>query len=1002
MPEQIIFDNFPLGWCPSYGPQSDFSSPSQALLRMDNLTLDSKGEVRLANRSTASGTVPNSVNSIYGALMASLKYRYAYTSLGSLLRNYGGAASLTTFDEVLGAGATSQKAAFLTALGHTICLAGALQIKDRGDINWPLTIPTPVAPALSNQAALTVDLDNFDGSGNMTNWSATAGSSFVNTGTDITINSTAGGLASFQTVFSSVVDTTNFGVTREDTPNDIFTFNLALADASAFTEMFVEMLLQSPSTVPLTDEYSVLLSQANIVGAANLSNTIPMPQLQDGILVSVPILRSQFIRSGTNNALDWNTVKAVRITLYLTSGAVSTTGITFSNIVCNTGVVSSQQTYVAVEFNNTGQFIQYSIASTQVSVNGGGGYFILVDRSGVACNAQCNGISFFRNNGTLGQFLLIATQTGAYGFTPASFVDSISDDTALENAAVSPTPNVLQFYRTDLPANIIGAIYFASRVIYLTTGSFFPSFQLDLGTYDSRFTYELNSTNSERCLFLTPLSIGTFIVATTVDFYQVTGTFNLISTANADGTVTTVQDVTIQKLGISDPAVNSSFMEVEGNILYMSATGLRQMSNGVSSLMNTTIDLLFRNENRYGFPPVSLQPNDTSLIGLVSSGTRIYCALPFSNGANAILVSTYNPPLPADLRGANYWRPMLIAAQCLSKEQDGTVIYGDSVGDIATLETSFTGTFPIYLQTQWQFGQHPTETKSLGSLLMYLNTGGSPLTVQVLGLKENGTVLTYTTTVTTASLSEVQVDPHAALPDCLAYQLILSGTLLQFELEYAILVTVQEYPPITFYALIPFSNLGKDTLKKLAKWGFVVDTLGGSVTATVTADNTVIASEIDHSAEPQGISTEYWYNNIDVAALDWQLELTAPTGMHFFKFMSPDILQVFPPGRMLDQFGPLDLDMEGIVFGMRVRLYNTGPTVTYEVLDNDSLVYTNSVSTPVNSDSTFIEKFPKGINTSVCRILISSPTPFYRFSVEVLVRTTGKETDNKWVKLGTK
>ncbi len=996
MPEQIIEDNWPQGWIPSSSAQADFGAPSTGLLRMDNLTLDEKGSLRLINRPTNLGNSGASINSIFGAYMANKKYRYVYGADGRMLRNYGGAASLTTFDKVLGTGGATTKAGFLTALGHTIGLAGTIQIKDRGDITWPITIPVPVAPTLTNQAATKVQLSNLDGGGNYTNWTNVSTTGYNNAGTQVAATTIAG-LASFKTVYGTAIDTTNFGVTGEDTPSDLFTFNFEIDDPSLFTvgviAIQIELMCTDPGAGVVTDEFVASI----YFETASTPDGFFMPSISGGVKYTLSVPRSAFARYGTSTTLGWNTIKAA----YITISTNAPTPFTFSTFFVGSGPVTGDQQYVVVEFNDTGQFVEYSVKSAQVDVTASVNY-VLVDRSGAAVDAQANGIITFRNNTILGQFIAVNIQTGAYGFTPVSFIDKLSDTDALL-LAVNDATRVLQFYRTQLPTTLIGGIFFASRVIYLTTSSFLPSYPLDFGSYDSRFVYELNSTNNELCLFIAPLSVGTFIVATTVDFYQVTGTFNPISTTNADGSITTILDVNIVKLGISDPSVSSSFREVEGSILYMSATGLRSMSNGVSTLLNTSTDLLYRNENRYGFPPVALQPNDLSLIGITSSGSRVYVALPFSNGINSILVSTYNPPLPAELRGANYWRPIILAAQCLYREQDGTVIYGDSGGNVASLESSFTGSLQLDFLTQFNYGQHPTESKSFGSLLLYVDTGGVDLTLTVNGLQEDGTVVSIVKTINANGAKVLAIDV-SGLIDCIATQLQITGVTTGFQLNYAVLVTVQEYPPITFYALVPFSNLGKDTLKKLSKWGFVIDTLNGAVTAKVTADNKVISSDIDHSNEPQGITTEFWYNHLDVAALDWQLEVIAPTGMHFYKFMPPDVLQVYPPGRLLDQVGPLDLDLQGIVFGLRIRCLNLGITIHYDVLDNDVIVYSNDIATTNGLDTTYIEKFPKGVNTSVCRILISSPTLYYRSSLEVEVRTTGKDTEpgTQWVKINAK
>lgn len=984
--EQIIEDNWVLGWIPSSSAQADFGRASQGLLRMDNLTLDERGSLRLINRPTAqSGKLSFIPNTISAAYINGRKLRYAYGSDGSMYRNYGGANSLTVFDLVLGSGSSTQKAGFVNALGHNLALAGTIQVKDRGDIQWPLTIPRPIAPTLTNLSVNSVDLSNLDGSSHYTNWTSIDTGSFTNTGTEIDFTPDATSLlASFHTIYGSVVDTTNFGATGEDTLMDIFQFTFEDSDTVNLTGVTVYLYCSDPTAGTVTDYFIATPD----LGALNVP--------ANGVTSQLSLLRSLFTRFGTNPNLGWATIKAAQF-VFTTLNSAST--LKFSTFYVGSGATQGTQTYVAVELNDTGQFLQYSVASNQGSIITGLNN-IQVDRSGIPCDTQCNNIRFYRSNTTLGQFIEVNRQTGAYGFTPASFTDNLSDEDALAAAALDPS-KVLQFFRTNLPTTVIGGIYFASRVIYLTPNAFLPSFQLDLGTYDSRFSYELTGSNSELCLFVAKLSINTFIVATTVDFYQVTGTFATIHTTNSDGTVTTTLDVTIQPLGISDPAISQDFAEVEGTIFYMSARGLRSMANGSSALLNTTLDLLFRNEARYGFPPVSLLPNNTSLIGIVSSGNRVYISVPFTNGSNAILVSTFNPPLPSDLRGSNYWRPIVLNAVSMCREQDGTVLFGDFDQGILSLEDSFSTTvpLPIDILTQFNFGQSPTSTKTIGAFYLYVNTGGTQLTLSIFGLKEDGSQLLYTANFSCNGAQVLKFDPSSVLVDCIAYAYQISGETAVFDLSYAIYLIVQEYPGLTYYAVMPFNNFGKDTLKKLAKWGFVVDTLGNQITARVTADNVAINSVIDQSAEPQGISTEFWYNNKDVAALDWQLEIVAPKGMHFYKFMPPDILQIYPPGRMLDQVGPLDLDLQGIVFGFRVRLINEGNSFHYDVYDNDAVVYSSDVATAVNQDTTYIETLPKGINTSVIRLIITSNSVFYRFSLELKLRTTGKETDERWVKV---
>jgi hypothetical protein len=999
MPEQIVQDSFNEGWIASSSEQADFGRASTGLLRMDNVTLDEKGSVRIANRSGAEGSITAAINSIFSAYVNNRKLRYLYDALGNLYRNYGAAVSKTVYDLLIGSGGTTLKCAFINALGHTIALAGALQFKDRGDIQWPLTIPQPAVPILSNGSGTDISLQNLDGSGDYTNWASVESSAFDSSGTTITFTpSLTTNRAIVQTVFSALVDTTDFGFgTGFDTPQDLIAFNFECDDPNQLSYFKIELICTDPST-GITDEYWAELDYSNFFTNTNPNNPyVPSTPftISPGLPMGIEINRGSFIRVGSNTALSMATIKAVRFTV----GVFTATNFGFDTQIVRSGAINSAQSYVAVELNDTGQFVQYSIASAEADISGSPN-FIQVSRAS-ACNAQCNEIRVYRNNLVLGQFIEIHRESGAYGFTPTTFLDTLTDDAALAAAAID-SDKILNFYRTQLPTDIIGAIYFASRVVYLTSSSFFPSFQLDLGSYDSRFTYELTGTNSEQCLFIVKLSVGTFIVATTVDFYQVSGTFALTSITNPDGTVITTQDVNVLPLGISDPAVSSSFIELEGSILYMSAIGLRSLANGSSTLLNTSVDLLFRNETRYGIPPVSLGVPGTNLVGMASSGNRIYIALPFSDGLRRIMVSTFNAPDPAELRGGSYWRLLTESTLCLNREQDGTVICGDSDGTVTSLEGSFTGSLPVYFETQYVYGQQPASAKTLGSLLIFIDTGNTALNLTVNGLTETGAVLSYTTTITSNGLTVVAVDPHDTLVDCIAFQLVLSGTVPYFELGYIIYEIIQDYPPLTFYQLIPFTNFGKDTLKKLAKWGFMVNPLGHVVTAKVTADGAVVVSDV-LTPNPQGIQTMFWNNVADLAALDWQLEVTCSGGMRFFKFMNPDILQVYPPGRVLDQAGPFDLDREGIVFALRLRVIATVSPIHYKIYDNDSLAYEDNVTTTLNVDTTYEIPVPKGINTSVLRVLFTATGTFYRFYLELKVRTLGKETEEgtRWIEAKT-
>lgn len=1090
---EIVETGWQDGYIPSDNEKALVGQSSRGLLAMQNITLDDKGALRAAKSSTLlSLALGYQIISIYAAYINFLKLRYTYDSTGTLRRNYGTSADATIYDLTIGTGGSTAKAVFLQALGHVFILAGSKKFKDRQDLQWALGIPAPTTPTLSNNAAAIVDLTILN-AGTMSNWTNVETSAFSSAGDPLTATpnvTTNRGVT--QTVYGSVIDTTNFGAgTGFDLPGDLFTFKFEIDDPNQLSYIKLDLFCADPS-IGVTDEYWAEIDYANIATNTNPDNPyipkIPFT-LSPSVVTTIALPRSSFQRLGSSATLSWATIKAARLTI----GTFVATPFTFGTLRVGSGAVTGEQAYLCVEVNDTGQYIEYSLPSLDAvitaSIN-----FIHVDRSGTAVNSQCNGIRFYRENIVLGQFLEVARQTGARGFTPTAFNDSLDDDTVLEKAAVDPS-RVFQPFRTALPNNIYGAIYFATRVVYLTQSGFFPSYALDPGSYDSRYFYELTGTQGEACLFIAKLDVGTFIVATTKDFYRVTGTFNLVNVTLSDGTIAVVQDVTIIPLGISDPAVNRAFIETDGSLMYVSATGIRTFSNGSSTLINTTLDLLFKNETRFGQPYIRLQANDQDYIGCATAGTRVYWSLPCSDGNNYVFVNTFNPPAPTELRGASYWRQLTETdltsnPSCMVREDDGTIIFGSraTVSYVKSIESG-SNAAPIHLRTQLNFGQN-LNPKQCGGFRMLINTGGATLTYIMYGEHEDGSIVSITGTLTTTGLQVVNLDPHSTLGFCLSFAIELTGTTATFFLSYIVWEIIQELPPIVFYAVMLPTNFESAGRKRVGVWPFEADLLGNAATVSCTIDGTAISQALPVTTgiqtqfwnnyttvvgldyklevasplgmrffkfEPPKITQEFpvktyyaimpytnlgstnpkrmaafsasvnplgnalsivvsvdgrallpqtfnasfidtltWFNTDDILGTDWQMEVFAPNGMEFYKFEKPTVLQTFPPGKEMDQMGPFDLDQKGLIFGFRLRIYPRNGTINYIVYDGDTEVYRDFLTVTVNQDDAYIVVFPKGINPSVCRMIFSSAAEFFRFSFEVKVRKTGKETEEQW------
>lgn len=1391
--------SWPKGWIPSNSAQGELGDGEPGLLRMDNVTLEEHGTLRLVKGSDVeSDAALTTVNSIFGAYIGGKKLRYVYQQNGNFLRNYGAGNALKTYDKTIATGGPAGvKAMFLNALGHVFMIAGSKKYKDDGTRDTTIGMSAPTAPTLTPHASPSIDLQNLDGSSHYTNWASLESSAFTNSGTTLQVSAatTSPYRAAWYTTFASDKDTTNLGGTGNDSDADVFTFNFKIDDVAQLAYVRIDFMCEANPTLN-----NYFFREWDFSGNPNPDSPyFPFPAAS-GATVSVQTVRKDFQRFGTDATKGWATIKSIRVTVGTYGSGASAAAIEWSGLTViggTTGELNGTYSYIVEEFDDTGQFIETSLPSTAVQADVYQSY-IAVNRSGAAVNAKANGIRYYRatvNNNLPGQYLMVHQETGARGFTPASFNDQLSEDQAIASAAIDPS-HFLEYYRTALPDDIIGAIWFRDRVIYLNSAGFFPSYLLDPGSYDYRFTYEVAGSSNEKCLFIVKLDVGNFLIATTKDFYRVTGTF-ITSTDAATGLTT--QDVNIYPLGVTDPAINRAFLEYQGAIMYMSSTGIRTLINAQSTLVNGNLDLLFRGETRYGVPYVTLAPNDESMIACAASGDRIYWSLPCSDSNQHVFVmhsGTWRRY--TDSTAANNPR-------CMFKEDDGTIIFGTKGSGssyVRSMETA-TAALPVYVQTTYKYGTSYNTRKEAKILCLFINTGGTNMSLKVTGVDEANTPTSHTYTVNTASEQLIYIDIKADILVSLGYMLEIYGTTSTFALNYWILeyearpvlvkrillvapsiqgkrgrraltawafkvnalgATISAYvtsdgslgaaqtftgtgtqvfswlskdttyayaweieligtkefeffeflepvfsqenptpvkriktpynafgkagrkclsswavrinamggyvdcivradgfavgatisfggsdviavfiwenttttlavawemelisdsgnkefeffeflepewaqicPTPTFRAILPFAaygnggrtaiqtwplranaftntfdikviaedgtvisnsftglgdqiheylwysaagllaklwqveviatgafpiefyefmqpfiaqtcpvpterviypynnfgkdnrkrmeywpfrinplgatlvvngssdgslgsqvmsglpvdrietlrwlnptdmtgkdwqleilgsgpfefydfmqpdfheimppvsyaykypstpndtaNLGKPNKKKLAAWPFTVNTLGNPITATVKADGQSVVGYVEDSISSNEVRTLFWRNVTDVAAVDWSIEIQCPAGMEFYKLHPPEILQIFPMEKRYDQVGPLDFNAQGLVFGMRLRVLPYGSSISYLVYDADTQVYAATITVAPGVDEAYIEVFPKGIDPAVCRIVLFSPVGYHRFSLEFKVRTTGKESEEKYIKV---
>jgi len=368
----------------------------------------------------------------------------------------------------------------------------------------------------------------------------------------------------------------------------------------------------------------------------------------------------------------------------------------------------------------------------------------------------------------------------------------------------------------------------------------------------------------------------------------------------------------------------------------------------------------------------------------------MYWGLPQSGATTATFINTLTG-------GGSSWRLNTSAPRAMYREEDGTVLFSTYTGAnyLYSMENSST-VVPIKLTTLWTFGSSPDIVKDATSLKILANTGGVALTYVFTGIKEDGTTVSQTGTFSASGELVTNLN-ISNFTECIAFWLDISGITNTFTLNYFIITISNEDPPLIFSIFQDYSNFGKLGDKILTSFPFVANPKGGTLTARLKGDGTgVVTTEFTGDRTQTFLSQ----NVSGTKAVDWRLNLSSPTGFRFFKFLPPEVAQVFPTRRTWDQVGPLDLNAMGIVFGMRIRFQTTVAALTYTLYDSDTQIYTDTVTTTPGADLVYTISFPMGVNSSIFKVIFMADSYFYRFNVELLVRVTKQDTEGKYIAIG--
>lgn len=809
--------NWSLGWNPS---SDRINGNPEGLLRMDNLMQESSGAISVVTgRNQINSGGPDVVYSMYSTVLGNRNPVYAtYGKSGrSVVRSKSGNFDDTTTIVDSGGGLT----AYGTALGEVFVINGGEAKKDDGSTIRNLGLKDQLTgPAVAIQAPALLDISSGS-------WTVIEGVNPVinpNGGNGVQIYLDPTTLrANVLLTFSSTKDTTAFGDGVTDSfLTDIVSFLAQIHDSSGVTSIRMQVILDDDPTQPLNyywNEFDIDSGQFNL-GVDQQS----IPGCQ----------RQLFTRQGGDSSLDWKHVTAIQFVF---------TGTAYTWVLVDQGTITGgpqgnllgvyQYLTVAVFDNGIYQaksavspftnniLVQNSFTNVTLTATDTTANQVWVFRKSMISSTDPIYQTFIQGSkipASLNDFYFVGQ--GAPG---AIFKDNTSDIEALQ---INITANQFLQSIQDLIAfdPIIGmeGLYY-ERMLYVSNTSIYLSDPLNPDAVDTRYTIKAFSTNTEKNLWLKKISPSQLVLATTHDNYLITGTLETLP----DGSV----DVTIAPIGEKYPALCSSVCNVNGNLFYAAADGIRVTNGSGSTSISQQLRLLWAGETRHELSGVLVDTQNNQNYSIAAGKTKIYVTVPLIDGSSVLYV--YDTQLQNWRFVDNGQNPTCVLVDGLDRVLVG---YGPQFGIVIidNGQPDASG-WPIEFRTVYDANQQPRNRKDTFTLKINADTGGMPVNVFV-AIDGGGWTQVGTITSSGESTSYFPMDGHT-----LGFRYAFKLTDVNLVKVFTLYELTLEYEPrpeqLDYLRVLP-TNLGTVSRKRFTAYAFVIDTLGNTINFTPFVDNT--------------------------------------------------------------------------------------------------------------------------------------------------------------------
>lgn len=284
------------------------------------------------------------------------------------------------------------------------------------------------------------------------------------------------------------------------------------------------------------------------------------------------------------------------------------------------------------------------------------------------------------------------------------------------------------------------------------------------------------------------------------------------------------------------------------------------------------------------------------------------------------------------------------------------------------------------------------QRKRFDNIPFVLDTRGTAVTVSAI---LDGT--TVATTSVTCSVKKIHTISLGLFWEATDVSLDFTGTA---EFEFYNLLKPERLEvlpnPVKNFST-PSTNYGSAGKKRVRTMPVVLDCRGGTVTYTPVVDGVAFTGGT-FTGVGKKTYFHYFTESDGVVGVDFYMSFTSTTEFEVYEMLTPESVEILPVAKKFDQLGPLTGDRMLRGKYLMLNILPTGTSLSVKFYTEDTLLWEKVLTTSVNEQRVYEIQLPKGINTQLLRITLSSDSPFHRFEAGLRVDVSGNGTKFKTVK----